>query len=279
MDFLKEENRIYSIDENGKLLAEITFPEESKGVFNINHTFVDESLRGQHIAGKLVEMAIEEIKNKGGKVEATCSYAKHYLEKVNKKQIILASNNINKLKELREKLSAFNIEVISQKEAGFDIEVEETGTTFEENAILKAEAIYELCKKPVIAEDSGLEIDCLDGMPGVYSHRYAGENATDEDRINKVLNLMKDVPEEKRTARFKCVGCYIDKTGQKHIFEGTAEGKIANEPQGENGFGYDPIFICELGTTFAKISSEEKNSISHRGRMTNAFIKYLEESV
>lgn len=192
-------------------------------------------------------------------------------------ELILASNNKNKLKELKEKLSKFDIEVISQKEAGFDIEVDETGTTFEENAILKAEAIYNEIRKPVLADDSGLEIDALGGQPGIYSHRFAGENATDEDRINKVLTLMKDVEEEKRTARFKCVGCYIDENGEKHIFEGCAEGKISNEPYGQNGFGYDPIFICELGKSFAEISREEKNKISHRGRMTDKFVKYLEE--
>ena len=192
-------------------------------------------------------------------------------------ELILASNNKNKLKELKEKLSKFNIEVISQKEAGFDIEVDETGTTFEENAILKAEAIYNEIRKPVLADDSGLEIDALGGQPGIYSHRFAGENATDEDRINKVLTLMKYVEEEKRTARFKCVGCYIDENGEKHIFEGCAEGKISNEPYGQNGFGYDPIFICELGKSFAEISREEKNKISHRGRMTDKFVKYLEE--
>lgn len=157
------------------------------------------------------------------------------------------------------------------------MEVDETGTTFEENAILKAEAIYNSIKKPVLADDSGLEIDALDGQPGVYSHRFAGEDATDEDRINKVLTLLKDVEEEKRTARFKCVGCYIDEKGEKHIFEGCAEGMISTKPYGQNGFGYDPIFICELGKSFAEIPGEEKNKISHRGRMTDKFVKYLEK--
>ena len=191
-------------------------------------------------------------------------------------EIILASNNQNKIKEIKEKVKKLNINIISQKEAGFDFEVPETGTTFEENATIKAEAIYKETQKPVLADDSGLVIDFLDGMPGVYSHRFAGENATDEDRINKVLTLMKDVPEEKRTARFVCVGCYIDENGQKHIFEGIAEGKIATKPHGFNGFGYDPIFICELGKSFAEISSEEKNKISHRGKMINEFLEFLE---
>ncbi len=193
-------------------------------------------------------------------------------------KVILASNNKNKLKEIKEKVKELDIEIISQKEAGFDFEVDETGTTFEENAILKAEAIYNLVKEPVIAEDGGIEVDYLDGKPGVYSHRFAGENATDEDRINKILTLLKDVPDEKRTARFRCVGCYIDENGEKHIFEGIAEGKIGIEPHGYDGFGYDPIFICELGKSFAEISSEEKNSISHRGRMVNKFVEYLKNN-
>ena len=189
--------------------------------------------------------------------------------------IILASNNENKVKEMKEKLHKFNMNVISQKEAGFDIEVEETGKTFKENANIKAEAIYKLSKKPVIADDSGLEIDALDGAPGVYSHRFAGDNATDEDRINKVLKLMKDVPEQKRTARFKTAVCYIDDNGEKHIFEGVAEGIIGTEPKGFNGFGYDPIFISETGKTFAELTREQKNEISHRGRAIKKFIEYL----
>ena len=192
-------------------------------------------------------------------------------------EIILASNNEHKLKEIRAKLKNGDIKIISQKEAGFDFEVDETGTTFEENAIIKAEAIYKLAKKPVLAEDGGLEVDYLDGAPGVYSHRYAGENATDEDRRNKILTLLKDVPDEKRTARFKTVICYIDECGEKHIFEGISEGKIGYESKGNDGFGYDPIFICEYGKTFAEISAEEKNKISHRGRLIEKFVKYLEE--
>ena len=190
--------------------------------------------------------------------------------------IILASNNENKLKEIREKLKKYDMNVLSQKEYGLDIEIEETGTTFEENAILKAETINKLSGKPVIADDSGLEIDYLNGEPGVYSHRYAGENATDEDRINKVLSLLKDVEEEKRTARFRTVLCYIDENGKRHIFEGIAEGKIGFKPQGNNGFGYDPIFISETGKTFAEFTREEKNKISHRGRAIAKFIEFLE---
>ncbi|MBO5349609.1 MAG: XTP/dITP diphosphatase [Clostridia bacterium] len=192
--------------------------------------------------------------------------------------IILASNNKNKLKEITAKLNPFGIKVISQKEAGYDIEVEETGTTFQENAILKAEAIYELSNKPVIAEDSGLEVDFLNGDPGVYSARYAGENATDEDKCNKILNLMKDVKDDnKRTARFKCAICYIDANGIKHIFEQSCEGIIAKEPHGNNGFGYDPIFMIE-NKSFAEITQEEKNEISHRGKAIKELVNYIKNS-
>lgn len=191
-------------------------------------------------------------------------------------EIILATNNKNKVKEISEKLKQFNIKVISQEEAGCDIEVEETSNTFKGNAELKAEAIYKILGKPVIAEDSGLEIDALNGEPGVYSKRYAGPNATDEDRINKVLDLMQDIEDEKRTARFKCVICYIDGNSEKHFFEGICEGKIIKEPIGENGFGYDPIFQYDTRTT-AQMSSEEKNKISHRGRAIDKLVKYIEE--
>ena len=160
-----------------------------------------------------------------------------------KKTIILASNNEHKLVELREKLRPFGIEVLSQREAGYDIEVDETGTTFEANAELKAEAIFRLSHTPTIADDSGLMVDAIGGQPGVYSHRFAGPNATDDDRINKLLGLLQDTPDEQRTARFRKAICYIDETGQKHIFEGTCEGTIGHEKKGENGFGLT-LYLC-----------------------------------
>lgn len=190
--------------------------------------------------------------------------------------IILASNNKNKLREISEKVKDFNLKIISQSEAGYDIEVEETGKTFQENAILKAEAIYKMANTPVIAEDSGLEIDALNGEPGVYTKRYAGPNATSKDKIEKVLNLLKNTEDSNRTARFKCALCYIDKKGEKHIFEESCEGKITTEPCGTAGFAYDPIFL--YGTkTFAQMTDEEKNKISHRGKTINKFIEYLKE--
>ena len=192
------------------------------------------------------------------------------------KEIIIATNNKNKIREMKEKLAKFGIDVISQSEAGINVDVEETGTTFKENAELKAEAIFNLLHKPVIADDSGLCIDYLDGAPGIYSHRFAGEGATDLDRINKALKELDGVPDEKRTARFKCCVCYIDKNGVKHFFEETAEGIIGHEPKGTNGFGFDPIFHFEGGDrTFAEFSPEEKNAVSHRGKAVAKFIEFI----
>lgn len=193
-------------------------------------------------------------------------------------EIILASNNQNKLREIKQKLAKFNINVISQKEAGIDIDVEETGKTFKDNAIIKAEAIYNIVKKPVLADDSGLEIDYLDGAPGVYSHRFCP--GTDEDRYNKALKLLEGVPEEKRTARYRCAVCFIDENGKKHIFEDKAEGIIGLEPKGTNGFGFDPIVISiDQGKTFAELSPDEKNEISHRGKAIAKFVQYIENVV
>lgn len=188
-------------------------------------------------------------------------------------KIILASNNKNKIAELKQILSPLGYEIISQSEAGVNIEVEENGTTFEENSMIKAKAIYEISKMPVIADDSGLEVDYLGKAPGVYSHRYAGENATDKDRCKKILNELDGVSDEKRTARFVCVISYIDSNGNASVMRGECEGFIGKEMKGDNGFGYDPIFMIG-DRSFAEISSEEKNTISHRA---NALKKLTEK--
>jgi XTP/dITP diphosphohydrolase len=190
------------------------------------------------------------------------------------RRIVLASNNKGKLREISQILSPMGYEVISQKEAGADIEVEETGTTFEENAAIKAEAVYRICKCCVIADDSGLAVDALDGAPGVYSHRFAGENATDEDRNRKLLSEMENVPEDKRGAAFVCSVCLIEPSGEKHIFRGECRGKIGYKPLGENGFGYDPVFMYE-NRSFAEISGEEKNKISHRANALKKLSDFL----
>ena len=190
------------------------------------------------------------------------------------KIVILASNNKYKLEEISKKLAEFDIKVIPQKEAIGDLEVEETGTTFAENAILKAEAIYKITGKPVIADDSGLAVDYLNGEPGVYSNRFAGPDATDDDRINKIIEALDGVEYENRTARFICSICYVDENGEKHVFENSCEGIIAREKHGDNGFGYDPIFMVG-DKSFAEISKDEKNKISHRGKAIADFVNYL----
>ena len=185
-------------------------------------------------------------------------------------KIILASNNKHKLEEIRKITAPLGYEVISQSEAGCNFDVEETGTTFEENAVLKAKAVYEKMKMPVISDDSGLEVDYLNGAPGVYSHRYAGENGTDADRCSKLLSELSGVEKEKRTARFVCVICFIDENGTETVIRGTCEGYIGTEPRGENGFGYDPVFMYG-DRSFAEISAEEKNSVSHRADALRKF--------
>ena len=191
-------------------------------------------------------------------------------------RIVIASNNAGKLREIRDILQPLGFTVVSQREAGVSIEVEENGETFAENAALKARAVYEALHCPVIADDSGLLVDALDGAPGVHSHRFAGEGATDDDRNAKLLELLDGVPAEKRTARFECVLCYVDAAGETHFFSGTCEGRIGTAPAGENGFGYDPLFLPEgYDCSMAELRPEEKNAISHRG---NA-LKILKEEL
>lgn len=189
--------------------------------------------------------------------------------------LVLASNNVGKIKDMKEILQPFGIIVRSQREAGLSIEVEETGKTFAENALLKASAIYQQLHCPVIADDSGLIVDALNGEPGVHSHRFAGEHATDEQRCQKILEQMQDVPAEKRTARFACVICYLNEEGRENFFTGYCEGKIGTVPKGKNGFGYDPIFVVG-SKTMAEMTEEEKNAVSHRGNALAALKAYLE---
>lgn len=191
-------------------------------------------------------------------------------------KIVLASNNNHKLQEISEMLEPLGFTVVSQSQAGILLEVDETGTTFEENSALKARAIYQLCKTAVIADDSGLEVDYLNKAPGVYSSRYAGENATDKERYAKLLKELEGVPIEKRTARFVSVICYIDKNGEENIVRGECEGYIGFEPHGENGFGYDPVFMYG-DKSFAEISAEEKNFVSHRANALKKFVALLNE--
>ncbi len=192
------------------------------------------------------------------------------------KKIIFASNNKGKIRELKDILSSLGIEVVSQREAGFDIEADETGTTFAENSAIKAKAIYELAKIPVLADDSGLCVDALDGQPGVYSHRFAGENATDEEKCRYILEKLENVSDEKRTARFICNMCFIDENGREYHAEGKCEGKIGREEKGNNGFGYDPIFVVG-NRTLAELEEAEKNQISHRAEALKKMKEILKQ--
>jgi len=191
-------------------------------------------------------------------------------------ELIIATGNAGKLREIRAILPEYK--VLSQKEAGVNIEVEETGTTFAENALLKARAIFEATGKPTVADDSGLVVDALDGAPGIYSARYAGEDATDEERNQKLLEELSDVPDEQRTARFVCVIAYVDEQGREYTFEGKCEGIIAHAPEGPNGFGYDPLFFSpDHGVTFGVFAPEIKNQVSHRSAALKLFRKFLDK--
>ncbi len=193
-----------------------------------------------------------------------------------KTEMILASSNPHKLREFREILEPLGCRIISQHEAGIDLEPDETGETFAENSAIKARKIFEIAKRPVIADDSGLEIDALGGEPGVHSARYGG---TRDDKIHNeiVLKKLEGVPDEKRTARFVAAITYIDENGGEHCFLGKFEGRIGYSERGENGFGYDPIFMVG-GVSSAELSPEEKNAVSHRGKALRELAKFISEN-
>lgn len=195
-------------------------------------------------------------------------------------KILVASNNKGKLREFNSILGELGIECVSMEDIGIKTDVEETGKTFLENAKIKAEAIYKIAGIPTVSDDSGLEVDCLGGKPGVYSARYGGEHGNDKKNNQKLLEDMKDVPAEQRTGRFKSV-VYLIIDENTHIYaEGTAEGVILTEKRGENGFGYDPLFFSPiLGKTFAEASEKEKNDVSHRGSAIRDLKKKLENVI
>ncbi len=181
-------------------------------------------------------------------------------------KFIIATNNAKKLKELERILKPLGIDAVTAKDAGIILDdVDETGETFAENAYMKAKSAFDKSGIPTIADDSGLCVDALGGKPGVYSARYGGENATDEDKNKKLLSEMKDVSLEKRTAHFSCAICCILPDGSKIEVEGICNGTIGYEPVGDGGFGYDPIFMCG-DKSYAQLTAEEKDAISHRGQ-------------
>ena len=190
--------------------------------------------------------------------------------------IVLASHNRNKAQEIQ-LLLGNQFRVILQQ--AFDIPpIEETGLTFEENALLKAKTVYDIIGLPVIGDDSGLEVVALNNQPGVYSSRFAGDNASDDDNIDKLLRKMHNIPTEKRTARFRCVVAFLGTSSddQPVFFEGEWAGYIAKERRGKNGFGYDPVFVdLQSNLTAAELESDQKNKISHRGKAVQSLKSYL----
>ncbi len=191
-------------------------------------------------------------------------------------KFIIASNNKGKVAELDRILNPLGVTAVTAKSEGISLDdVEETGTTFAENAYIKASAAFKKTGMPSVADDSGLMVDALNGEPGVYSARYAGENATDEDRIKKLLENLKGVPTEKRTAHFVSSICCIIDENTVITAEGKCSGIIGTEPIGNGGFGYDPVFLTESGKSFAQLSSEEKDAVSHRGKALRELYKKL----
>jgi len=196
-------------------------------------------------------------------------------------KLVLATNNAGKLREFRELLAGCGFELVTPAALGVDFDVEETGMTFEQNARLKAVAAARLCGLPALADDSGLEIDYLGGRPGIFSARYAGPGRTDPDISEErqrelVLAEMRGVADELRGARFRCAIAIATPEGDVETAAGVFEGRIGHEPQGENGFGYDPIFVVpELGLTSAELAPDEKNARSHRGQAAARAVERL----
>ena len=197
------------------------------------------------------------------------------------KTIVIATNNKNKLAEFKRIFASEQgggYRILSLSDVGFNDEIEETAETFKGNALLKARAVSEFTGMCAIADDSGLQVDCLNGAPGVYSARYAGVGASSAELISKLLGEMKDTAESDRTARFVSVMCAYFPNGESVFAEGICEGSILFEPAGDNGFGYDPVFYYKpFGKTFAEMNSNEKNSVSHRALATANLLDIIKD--
>ncbi len=196
---------------------------------------------------------------------------------MSKEKIVLASGNLDKIREINVLLSNTSYEIIPQSK--FDvIEADETGVTFLENALIKARNAAKHTEHPVIADDSGLEVDALDGEPGIFSARYAGPNASDKDNLNKLIKNIKRLDPKYCRARFICSMVFLKNLNEKDPInvEGVWEGRIITNPRGKNGFGYDPIFyVPSLGCTSAELSDEKKNKLSHRGKALRLLIEKI----
>ena len=194
------------------------------------------------------------------------------------KKIIFATGNAGKMKEIREILSDMEAEILSMSEAGIQADIVEDGTTFEENAVIKARTIADIANEIVLADDSGLEVDYLGKEPGIYSARYMGEDTSYEIKNQNILDRLAGVPKEKRTARFVCAIAAALPDGEVMTVTETVEGYIGERPAGTNGFGYDPIFyVEEYGCTTAELTEEQKNAISHRGKALRAMKEKLRQ--
>ena len=195
-------------------------------------------------------------------------------------KIVLASKNPHKLVEISKITEKFGFELILQSELGIDIDVEETGTTFEENSLLKAEAVMKATGLPALADDSGIAVDALNGEPGIYSARYGFDESLDDwGRLLLLLKNMEHVPDGQRQAQFVCVISFVTPDGQVIQARGEIHGELLREPHGENGFGYDPVFYYPpAGMTTAEMSSEAKNEVSHRGNALKVFYEKLKEA-
>ena len=196
-------------------------------------------------------------------------------------KLILATSNKDKAREIAEILEGTPFVVTTMKEEGFDPDIVEDGKTFEENALIKARAVHALANGAyVMADDSGLCIDALDGAPGIYSARFCGENSTYPEKFAKIFEMLKDVPEEKRTAKFVCSIAVVRPDGSEFTVRGEICGVLHEKPMGDGGFGYDPIFyVPEFGMTTAQMTKEQKNSISHRGKASRAMAEKLKEEL
>ena len=196
------------------------------------------------------------------------------------RRMIFATGNENKMVEIREILGELPLEIQSMKEAGVYADVDENGSTFEENALIKARAICKLAGEMVLADDSGLEIDYLNKEPGIYSARFAGEDTSYDIKNRIFLDRLEGVPDDERTARFVCAVAAVFPDGTSCTVRETIEGQIAHEIAGDNGFGYDPIFyVPEYGSTTAQMDPEQKNLLSHRGKALRAMKRILEEKL
>ena len=195
-------------------------------------------------------------------------------------KVVLASKNRHKLEEISKITEKFDMELVLQSELGVDIDVEETGTTFEENSFLKAEAVMKATGLPALADDSGIAVDALNGEPGVYSARYGFDESLDDwGRLELLLKNTEDVPDGQRQAQFVCVITMVTPDGRTIQARGEIHGELARAPKGENGFGYDPIFYYPpLGMTTAELSPEVKNSVSHRGNALQILYEKLKEA-